>query len=49
MGEQWLAEVAREFKQAAQGRLPIQGHAGEVTLMDSRSGRWEINTTFRLG
>ena len=49
MGEKRLAEVAREFEQAAQGRLPIQGHAAEVALMDTRSGRWEINTTFRLG
>ena len=49
MGEQGLGAVAREFEQAAQGRLPIQGQAAEVTLMDSRSGRWEINTTFKLG
>ena len=49
MGEQGLGEVAREFEQAAQGRLPIQGRSAEVTLMDSRSGRWEINTMFRLG
>ena len=49
VSEQELGEVAREFEQAAQGRLPIQGHAAEVALMDTRSGRWEINTTFRLG
>ena len=49
VGEQGLGAIAREFEQAAQRRLPIQGHAVEVTLMDSRSGRWEINTTFRLG
>jgi 2'-5' RNA ligase len=49
MGEQRLAEVAREFEQAAQRCLPIQAQAAEVTLMDTRSGRWEINTTFRLG
>ena len=49
IGDQELAEVAREFEQAVQGRLPIQGHAAEVTLMDSKSGRWAINTTFRLG
>jgi 2'-5' RNA ligase len=49
MGEQRLAEVAREFEEASQRCLPIQGHAAEVTLMDSRSGRWEIKTTFRLG
>ena len=48
-GEQELAEVAREFEEASQGCLPIQGHAGEATLMDSRSGRWEINTAFKLG
>ena len=49
MDEQGLDEVAREFEQAAQGRLPIEAKAAEVVLMDSRSGRWEINTTFRLG
>ena len=49
VGEQKLAKVAREFEQAAQGRLPIQAQAVEVALMDTRSGRWEINTTFRLG
>jgi len=49
MGEQGLGAVAREFEQAAQGLLPIQAEAAEVALMDSRSGRWEINTTFRLG
>jgi 2'-5' RNA ligase len=49
MGEQGLGAVAREFEQATQGRLPIEAKAAEVALMDSRSGRWEINTTFRLG
>jgi 2'-5' RNA ligase len=49
LGEQELAEVAREFEQASQGRLPIQAQATEVALMDTRSGRWEINTTFKLG
>jgi 2'-5' RNA ligase len=44
-----LGEVTREFEQASQGRLPIQAQATEVALMDTRSGRWEINTTFRLG
>ena len=49
MGDQGLGEVAREFEQAVQGRLPIHGRATEVTLMDSKSGRWAINTAFRLG
>jgi 2'-5' RNA ligase len=49
MAEQRLAEVAREFEEVSQGYLPIQTEAREVALMDSRSGRWEINTTFKLG
>jgi hypothetical protein len=49
VGEQRLGEVAREFEQASQGRLPIPAQAAEVALMDTRSGRWEINTTFKLG
>ena len=49
VGKQGLGAVAREFEQAAQGRLPIQAEAAEVALMDTRSGRWEINTTFSLG
>jgi 2'-5' RNA ligase len=49
LGEQRLGGVACEFEEASQGCLPIHGHAAEVTLMDSRSGRWEINTAFRLG
>jgi 2'-5' RNA ligase len=49
MGEQRLAEVAHEFEQAAQGYLSIQTEAREVALMDLRSGRWEINTTFKVG
>ena len=49
LGEQRIGGVAREFGIASQGGLPIQSEAAEVALMDSRSGRWEINTTFRLG
>jgi 2'-5' RNA ligase superfamily len=49
VGEERFGEVARKFEQAAQGCLPIRTEAAEVTLMDSRSGRWKINTKFRLG
>jgi 2'-5' RNA ligase len=48
-GEQRLDEIAEEFEHAAQRRLPIQAETAQVALMDSRSGRWEINTMFRLG
>jgi 2'-5' RNA ligase len=43
-----LAAIADEFAAAAGGRLPISAHAGSVALMDTRSGRWEIRTTFDL-
>jgi 2'-5' RNA ligase len=49
LGEQRLGGVAREFEIASQGCLPIQAEAAQVALMDTRSGRWEINTTFKLG
>ena len=48
-GEQELGEVTREFEQASQGCLPVQAEAADVALMDSRSGRWEINSTLKLG
>jgi 2'-5' RNA ligase len=48
LGEQRLGGVAREFEIASQGCLPIQAEAAEVALMDTRSGRWEMNTTFKL-
>ena len=48
-GEQELAEVALEFEQASQGYLPVQAEAAQAALMDTTSGRWEINTMFRLG
>jgi predicted dienelactone hydrolase len=41
--------VAREFQIAAQGQLPVVCLAPEVTLMDNRSGRWEVRKTFSLG
>jgi 2'-5' RNA ligase len=47
--EHRLGKIAREFEQASHGRLPILAQAAEVALMDTRSGRWEINTMFRLG
>jgi 2'-5' RNA ligase len=49
IGEEGFGEVAHEFEQASQGRLPIQAEAAKVALMDTRSGRWEMNTTFKLG
>jgi hypothetical protein len=44
-----LDAVAAEFAQAAQAELPIRARATEVTLMDNRTGRWEISAAIRLG
>ncbi|HSB88958.1 MAG TPA: 2'-5' RNA ligase family protein [Anaerolineales bacterium] len=44
-----LEAITREFRIAAGGRLPLAAHAGEVTLMDDRSGRWETKQVFALG
>jgi 2'-5' RNA ligase len=47
--EQRLDRVADDFARASQGKLPIHATAMEVALMDYRSGRWQVRTTFRLG
>ena len=44
-----LELVLREFAPGADGRLPIDGFAREVWLMDNQNGRWEKRLAFRLG
>jgi 2'-5' RNA ligase len=44
-----LEVIARRFAPAAEAVLPIRAVAIEVALMDTRSGRWRIRTTFGLG
>jgi len=44
-----LDSIATCFAPKAAAMLPIRGMAAEVALMDTRSGRWRIRTTFRLG
>jgi 2'-5' RNA ligase len=46
---QQLDTVARRFAPKAAAMLPIRAIAAEVALMDTRSGRWQIRTTFSLG
>ncbi len=46
--EQQLDGIADDFAQASQGRLPICATAGEVVLMEKRSGLWLIRATFAL-
>jgi hypothetical protein len=47
--QQQLDAVARRFAPKAAAMLPIRAMAAEVALMDTRSGRWQIRTTFGLG
>jgi 2'-5' RNA ligase len=47
--EMLLTEVADNFATAAEGKLPIRATASEIALMDNRSGRWNVEATFRLG
>jgi hypothetical protein len=46
---QQLDAIARRFAPAAAAVLPIRAIAAEVALMHTRSGRWQIWTTFGLG
>lgn len=44
-----LDAIALRFAPAAAAVLPIRAMATEVALMDTRSGRWQVRTTFGLG
>jgi 2'-5' RNA ligase superfamily len=44
-----LDAIAARFAPAAAAMLPIRAMATEVALMDTRSGRWQVRTTFGLG
>jgi hypothetical protein len=43
-----LEETAAAFARAAEGKLPIRATASQVSLMDTRSGRWRVSSTFPL-
>lgn len=47
--ERELTAIENEFAKASHDKLPIPAVASEVALMDNRSGRWEVRTTFGLG
>jgi hypothetical protein len=44
-----LDRVADDFARAARGALPIAATTREITLIDNRSGRWELRAAFALG
>jgi 2'-5' RNA ligase len=47
--ERRLTEVAGDFAKASDGKLPVRATASEIALMDNRSGRWNVEASFRLG
>ena len=46
---QKLAEIANEFRETAQAKLPIHARVNTVSLMDNSSGYWKIRAQFSLG
>jgi 2'-5' RNA ligase len=44
-----LDDITVDFQRAAHGRLPIRAAVRSVALMDSTSGRWQVNSLFELG
>jgi 2'-5' RNA ligase len=42
------AAIAQDFAAAASDRLPINGRAAEVALMDTSAGPWQVQTMFAL-
>jgi len=41
--------IAAELGQASKGKLPISVDADDVTLLDTKSGRWQVRTRFDFG
>jgi 2'-5' RNA ligase len=47
--ERQLDRIADQFARASRGKLPIRGTASEITLMEKRTGSWQVRTTLALG
>jgi hypothetical protein len=44
-----LDRIAAELRKASKGKLPISVDADDVALLDTKSGRWQVHTRFKLG
>ena len=49
LADEQLERIAAELKQASEGNLPISARASEIALLDTRSGRWQVRATLKLG
>ena len=47
--DEQLNRIAAELGEASKGKLPISAQADDVALLDTKSGRWQVRTRFRLG
>jgi 2'-5' RNA ligase len=44
-----VTRIAREFRAAAKGKLPIEMRVDEIVLLERRAGRWRRRCAFSLG
>ena len=49
LADEELDRIDAEFKQASEGKLPISAVASEIALLDTKSGRWQVRATLKLG
>jgi hypothetical protein len=47
--DEQLNRIAAELGQASKGNLPILAAANDVALLDTKPGRWQVRTRFKLG
>ena len=47
--DEQLNRIAAELGEASKDKLPISTEADDVALLDTKSGRWQVRTRFRLG
>ena len=49
LADDHLNRIAGELKEASAGKSPISALASEISLLDTKSGHWQVRTTFKLG
>jgi hypothetical protein len=47
--DEQLNRIAAELGESSKGKLPISAAATNVALLDTKSGRWQVRTRFKLG
>ena len=49
LAEEQLDRITVELDQASEGKLRIVAVASEIALLDTKSGRWQVRATLKLG